>query len=153
MTTRAPAVIWAMPERKRFFFIDVFPKTGGRRRGRPGGVVGVVYKKYAQVQDITVLELFSALRLCLSWNIVTIIYSFLTRNQRIYCKNSGFGVTPLTSSTVHWHTQLQRRRSSKFTMAFRFSVGNRNEASAFPFSAFALLTDIGTRWLHWRGEQ
>ena len=35
----------------------------------------------------------------------------------------------------------------------RFSVGNRNEASAFPFLAFALLTGIGTRWLHWRGEQ
>ena len=35
----------------------------------------------------------------------------------------------------------------------RFSVENRNEASAFPFLAFALLTGIGTRWLHWRGEQ
>jgi len=27
----------------------------------------------------------------------------------------------------------------------RFSVENRNEASAFPFLAFALLTGIGTR--------
>ena len=37
-------------------------------------------------------------------------------------KNSGFGVTPLTSSTVHWHTQSQRRHSSKFTKAYKVGL-------------------------------
>ena len=47
------------------------------------------------------------------------IFFLLTRYQS---KISGIGVTPLTSSTVHWHTQSQRRHSSKFTMAFKVGL-------------------------------
>ena len=47
------------------------------------------------------------------------IFFLLTRYQS---KISGIGVTPLTSSTVHWHTQSQRRHSSKFTKAYKVGL-------------------------------
>ena len=50
---------------------------------------------------------------------LNISFFLLTRYQS---KISGIGVTPLTSSTVHWHTQSQRRHSSKFTMAFKVGL-------------------------------
>ena len=48
-----------------------------------------------------------------------VFFFLLTRYQS---KISGIGVTPPTSSTVYWHTQSQRRHSSKFTMAFKVGL-------------------------------
>ena len=59
------------------------------------------------------------LQLSDKYNDLSPSFFLLTRYQ---CKIFGIGVTPLTSSTVHWHTQSQRRHSSKFTKAFNVGL-------------------------------
>ena len=54
------------------------------------------------------------------WFLVVMGFFFYRPDTK--AKISGIGVTPLTSSTVHWHTQSQRRHSSKFTKAYKVGL-------------------------------